>query len=97
MVIKEFINLVQEQTADENGNTWSKADCGLAIEYVTKAIMEAVKNNEIVSIQGFGKFELLDKKERKGVNPRNGEEITISAKKYPKFIPSKIFKDYVLK
>ena len=32
--------------------------------------MEAVKNNEIVSIQGFGKFELLDKKARKGVNPR---------------------------
>ena len=65
MVIKEFINLVQEQTADENGNTWSKADCGLTIEYVTKAIMEAVKNNEKVSIQGFGKFELLDKKGKK--------------------------------
>lgn len=50
-----------------------------------------VKDNE-VSIINFGTFKVIDKAERKGRNPRTGEEITIPACKSPAFKPSKVLK-----
>jgi len=40
---------------------------------------------EQVKLSGFGNFDLRDKKERPGRNPRTGEEIPISARRVVKF------------
>lgn len=45
---------------------------------------ELAKGNEI-NIQGFGKFYAFDFAERKGKDPRTQEDISVSAKKVPKF------------
>ncbi len=42
---------------------------------------------EQVKLAGFGKFDLQDKNERPGRNPRTGEEIPISARRVVKFRP----------
>lgn len=52
---------------------------------------EVAAGNEVV-IKKFGTFRLLDKAERKGRNPRTGEEITIPACKMPHFRASGAFK-----
>jgi integration host factor subunit alpha len=42
---------------------------------------------EQVKLSGFGNFDLRDKKERPGRNPKTGEEVTISARRVVTFRP----------
>lgn len=49
-----------------------------------------------VSISGFGAFSTRSRSARKGRNPATGEEITIPARKYAHFSPSKGLKDRVV-
>ncbi len=40
-----------------------------------------------VKLSGFGNFDLMDKKERPGRNPKTGEQVTISARRVVTFWP----------
>ncbi len=44
---------------------------------------------EPVKLSGFGNFDLRDKKERPGRNPKTGEKIPISARRVVTFRPGK--------
>lgn len=90
----EFINKIQSLTGDE-GNQWSKADCAKAIDYFIQAVMETVSEGEKVTFTGFGTFEIVETKEKNGVNPKTKEKIVIPASKRPKFKAGKLFKDAV--
>ncbi len=84
-----------EDLATEFG--WTKKDATEAVAYVFDTIANAVAEGEEVSLNGFGKFERVEKKERTGLNPSTGEKITIKASKAPKFKAAKAFKDIVNK
>ncbi len=58
-------------------------------------IVEAVASGDKVVLVGFGSFELKERQEREGRNPRTGEKMLISATKVPGFSASKVFKDKV--
>jgi integration host factor subunit alpha len=47
---------------------------------------------EQVKLSGFGNFDLRDKKERPGRNPKTGEEIPISARRVVTFRPGQKLK-----
>ncbi len=47
---------------------------------------------EQIKLSGFGNFDLRDKKERPGRNPRTGEEIPISARRVVTFRPGQKLK-----
>ena len=47
---------------------------------------------EQVKLSGFGNFELRDKKERPGRNPRTGENIPVSARRVVTFRPGQKLK-----
>jgi len=47
----------------------------------------ALEKGEPVKLSGFGNFDLRDKKERPGRNPKTGEEIPISARRVVTFRP----------
>ena len=79
--------------AEEYG--WTKKDAADAVNYVFEEIMNTVKEGGEVSLSGFGKFTLAEKKARTGLNPATGEKIEIAASKAPKFKASKTFKDLV--
>ncbi len=66
-----------------------------AVDAMLDAIMNALKANDKVALVGFGTFKVDERKERKGRNPQTKAEITIPAKKVPKFIPGKALKDAV--
>jgi integration host factor subunit alpha len=55
------------------------------------AFFEAIKNslaqNENVKLSGFGNFQLREKNQRPGRNPKTGEEIPISARRVVTFRP----------
>jgi DNA-binding protein HU-beta len=73
----------------------TKKDANEAVNYVFDTIVTTVKKGGEASINGFGKFELVHKKARTGLNPATGEKIKIKATKAPKFKASKTFKDAV--
>jgi integration host factor subunit alpha len=50
---------------------------------------------EQVKLAGFGNFDLRDKKERPGRNPKTGEEIPITARRVMTFRPGPKLKDRV--
>lgn len=61
------------------------------------SITESLTAGESVEIHNFGKFETVLRPERKGRNPKTGEEITIAAKTAVKFKAGKVLTDSVNK
>jgi len=66
-----------------------KVEAERALNAFIKAVMGALANGDKVRIAGFGTFYVIERAERKGRNPRTGEEITIPTKKVVKFRGSK--------
>jgi integration host factor subunit alpha len=52
-----------------------------------EAIREALESGDHVKLSGFGNFQLRDKRQRPGRNPKTGEEIPISARRVVTFKP----------
>ena len=61
-------------------------------EFFNSLVLELVKSNK-VKISSFGTFEVINKKERIGRNPKTKIEAKISARKIVKFKPSISFKN----
>ena len=71
----------------------SKKDAEKAVNAALAAITEELKNGGKVSLVGFGTFEVRERPERQGRNPRTGATLTIPACKMVKFRPGKMLKD----
>ncbi|MGA2320195.1 MAG: HU family DNA-binding protein [Solirubrobacteraceae bacterium] len=82
-----------EAVASDSG--LSKADSSRAIESLIDTVGRTLKKGDEVSITGFGKFSVVKRAARKGVNPRTGERVTIKASKAPKFSPGATLKQTV--
>ena len=91
MTKAELINVVAQKTE------LSKKDSEKAVSAVVDAITEALASGDKVSLVGFGTFEVTERGERKGINPRTKEEITIAASKLPCFKAGQALKDSVSK
>jgi len=56
-------------------------------------VIQDSTKEEKVALVGFGTFQVVKRKARRGVNPRTRETIQIPAKKVPKFVPGKGLRD----
>ena len=63
----------------------NKSECKVLIGDFFEEIKEALISGEEVKLSGFGNFELLNKNERPGRNPKTGEEVTISERRVVTF------------
>ena len=63
----------------------SKADSARAIDSIVNTVTKTLKKGDEVAITGFGKFSVVKRAARQGVNPRTGERVKIKASKAPKF------------
>ena len=63
----------------------SKADSKKALDAFVSATSTAMKNNDRISLVGFGSFSVSERAARTGRNPQTGKEIQIAAKKVIKF------------
>ena len=73
----------------------SKKKAEGAVSCVFDTIAKAMKKGEALTLMGFGTFRVSRRKARPGRNPKTGEELRISARKIPKFIPGKALKNAV--
>lgn len=75
----------------------SKKDANAAVDAVLASIKTSLENGDVVTLTGFGKFEVRDRAPRKGRNPQTGEEIDIPATKVPAFKAGKLLREAVSK
>ena len=65
------------------------------LDAVLDTIKDTVSDGDKVTLVGFGTFAMTERSARRGRNPRTGDAIDIPAKKVPRFVPGKDFKDAV--
>ena len=73
----------------------SKKDAEKALKAFTETVAEELKKGEKIQLVGFGTFEVSERPEREGRNPRTGETMKIAASKAPKFKAGKALKDMI--
>ena len=63
----------------------NKREAKEIVECFFEEIRKALEHGEQVKLSGFGNFDLRDKNQRPGRNPKTGEEIPISARRVVTF------------
>ena len=81
---------IAEKLFEDLGLT--KRDAKEIVEMFFEEIRQALETNEQVKLSGFGNFDLRDKRQRPGRNPKTGEEIPISARRVVTFRPGQKLK-----
>ena len=84
---KEMVQQVQDKTG------LTRKESMAIVEGLFEIIKDELAQGKPVMISGFGKWDVMDKKARKGRNPQTGEEITIDARKVVSFKPSAVLKN----
>ncbi|MBF0255287.1 MAG: integration host factor subunit alpha [Gammaproteobacteria bacterium] len=79
-----------ERLFDELG--LNKREAKEMVETFFEEIRAALERGEQVKLSGFGNFDLREKKQRPGRNPKTGEEIPISARRVVTFRPGQKLK-----
>jgi integration host factor subunit alpha len=70
----------------------NKREAKEVVELFFEEVRAALEVNEQVKLSGFGNFDLRDKSQRPGRNPKTGEEISISARRVVTFRPGQKLK-----
>lgn len=70
----------------------SKRDAKDLVENFFEEIRAALQRGEQVKLSGFGNFDLRDKNQRPGRNPKTGQEIPITARRVVTFRPGQKLK-----
>jgi integration host factor subunit alpha len=70
----------------------NKREAKEIVELFFEEIRACLEGNEQVKLSGFGNFDLRDKSQRPGRNPKTGEEIPISARRVVTFRPGQKLK-----
>ncbi|VAX13639.1 Integration host factor alpha subunit [hydrothermal vent metagenome] len=70
----------------------NKREAKEIVEMFFEEIRGALENGQQVKLSGFGNFDLRDKKQRPGRNPKTGEEIPITARRVVTFRPGQKLK-----
>jgi len=66
-----------------------------AVDAVISAITHSLVREEKVTLVGFGTFQVMKRKARRGVNPQTRKTLQIPAKNVPKFKPGKGLREKV--
>lgn len=83
-------DLVQ-QVYKSHGNL-TKSQSTEAVEALLRTMKSCLINGDDLLLSGFGKFNVKDKKARRGRNPQSGEELILEARRVITFKPSGILR-----
>ena len=81
---------LSEKLFDELG--LNKREAKDMVDIFFEEIRDSLSRNEQVKLSGFGNFDLRDKRQRPGRNPKTGEEIRSSARRVVTFKPGQKLK-----
>ena len=81
-VYKQHVGLTKIQATD-------------SVEAFLRISKNSLINGSDLLLSGFGKFNVKDKKSRRGRNPQTGEDLILDARRVVTFNPSGILRDKV--
>ena len=84
---------IVESVHDQLG--FQKNESTEIIEILIEIIKESLELGEDVMISGFGKFQVKDKRKRRGRNPATGEDLTLSPRRVITFKCSGTLRDRI--
>ena len=87
------VDLVQQVYKQHEGLT--KIQATDSVEAFLRISKNSLKNGSDLLLSGFGKFNVKDKKSRRGRNPQTGETLILDARRVVTFNPSGILRDKV--
>jgi integration host factor subunit alpha len=70
-----------------------KRDASQALESLLELIKATLESGENIMISGFGKFQVKDKKNRRGRNPQTGNALMLDARRVVTFKCSSVLKE----
>ena len=70
----------------------NKREAKEVVELFFEEVRSSLESNEQVKLSGFGNFDLRDKSQRPGRNPKTGKEIPITARRVVTFRPGQKLK-----
>ena len=73
----------------------SRTESAELVEMVIEEICQAVVRGETVKLSSFATFQVRDKKQRVGRNPKTGEEVPISPRRVMTFKASNVLKQRI--
>jgi len=79
----------------KNHDNLTKAQATDSVEALLRLSKNSLINGSDLLLSGFGKFNIRDKRPRRGRNPQTGEDLTLEARRVVSFKPPGILKDKV--
>ncbi len=73
----------------------TKKQAAEAVESILRISKDSLIEGSDLLLSGFGKFNVRDKRERKGRNPQTGDELMLEARRVVTFKPSGILRSKV--
>lgn len=73
----------------------SRTEAAELIDQLFEEIVAALERGEPVRMSSFGAFEVREKKQRVGRNPKTGQEVPIEERRVVTFRPSDVLKRFV--
>ena len=73
----------------------SRSESASLVEMIIDEISDAVVRGETVKLSSFATFQVRDKSERIGRNPKTGEEVPIAPRRVLVFKPSAVLKQRI--
>ncbi len=86
-------DLIQQVYNQHEGLT--RVQAADSVEAFLRISKDSLISGSDLLLSGFGKFNVKDKKARKGRNPQTGEELILDARRVVTFKPSGILRDKV--
>jgi integration host factor subunit alpha len=87
------VDLIQQVYKQHEGLT--KIQATDSVEAFLRISKNSLINGSDLLLSGFGKFNVKDKKSRRGRNPQTGETLILDARRVVTFNPSGILRDKV--
>ena len=87
MTKADIVQAVYEQLGG-----FSKKESADLVDLAFEIMKETLGRGERLKVSGFGNFDLRDKNQRPGRNPKTGEEIPITARRVVTFRPGQKLK-----
>ncbi|MCD4650774.1 MAG: integration host factor subunit beta [Candidatus Cloacimonetes bacterium] len=72
-----------------------RKDIAIVVDQFLSAVKDSMKNGSRIEIRGFGTFNLKQRKERIGRNPKTGKKVPVPERVVPTFKFSRAFKDEI--
>ena len=86
---EELVRILSEKTG------FSRRKAQETVDALMEALIEGISRDGRLVLAGFGTFEVVERKGRRGVNPRTAKTIEIPPKKVVKFKSGKHLRDAV--